>query len=313
MKIQGLYTALVTPFHKDGTINFEEYSRLINFQIAAGVDGLVVLGSTGEAPTITAAEKKELIALARKEVAGRCPLIVGTGSYSTAQTIENSEQTKALGADGLLVVTPYYNKPTPEGLFLHFKALTESVALPIIVYAHQGRTAQNVVPETLNRIAKLPGIAGVKLSATPMSQICALVELFQQQNKELCILSGDDPNTLALMAAGGNGAISIVSNFLPLQMQEMVEALLAGDLHLAQKVFYQMLPLMNGCEIETNPIPVKAAMAMIGMNVGGCRLPLCDLMPNNQAALHDLIQEHKELIDFNYALYSRHAESALTR
>ena len=308
-----MYTALVTPFQQDGSVNYTEFRKLIRFQIEAGVDGLVVLGTTGEAPTLTSSERKELISVAREETLGRCSLMVGTGSYSTAQTIENSLLAQQLGADSLLVITPYYNKPTPQGIYLHYKALTEAVGLPIIVYTHQGRTAQNIQPETLLRIAQLPGILGVKEAAAPIGQIIDIIEIFRQQRKDFTILSGDDGLTVPLMAAGGHGVISVASNLLPIQMKKLVQAMEQGFLVEAQNVFYELLPLLKAFNIETNPIPIKAAMELSGMKVGGCRLPLCPLLPENQAKLMARTEQDKDLIDLNYALYARHAELALTR
>lgn len=312
MTIKGLYTALVTPFNPDGSVNFEHFRSLIRFQIDAKVDGLVVLGTTGEAPTLTSSEKRALVQLAREETTGRCPLMVGTGSYSSAQTIENSQMAFELGADSLLVTTPYYNKPTPQGLYLHYKALTEAVPLPVVVYSHQGRTAQNVQPETIRKIAALPGVRGVKESAAPITQIIDMLEIVKDLKKEFSLFAGDDAITLPLMAAGGHGAISVISNLIPLQMKHLVDALAKGDLATAQNIFFQLLPLMKGCNVETNPIPLKAAMEMSGMRVGGCRLPLCNLLPENYATLSKIVEQSSELIDRNYALYTRHAELALT-
>jgi len=313
MKVRGLYTALVTPFNADGSVNYEQYRTLVRFQIEAGADGIVALGTTGEAPTLTSSEKKQLIGIAKEETKGHIPLIVGTGSYSTKTTIEYSQEAESLGADGLLVVTPYYNKPTPQGLYLHFKALNDAVNLPIILYAHQGRTAQNVEPETIFRIAELPKLVAVKVSATPIGQIIQMVEMFRKMRQDFTFLSGDDMITLALMGVGGHGTISVASNLIPMHMKAFIEAGLKGDSYLAQNLFYEILPIMRALEIETNPIPVKAAMNLAGMSVGGCRLPLCDLTAPSQASLAKTIKENKQLIDRDYALYRRAAELALAR
>lgn len=312
MHIKGLYTALITPFNGDGSVNFSQFRNLIRFQIEAGVEGLTILGTTGETPTLTSTEKKELIIAAREETLGRCYLMVGTGSYSTAKTIEDSLIAKQLGADSLLVVTPYYNKPTAEGVYLHFKALTEAVNLPIIVYSHQGRTAQNVQPDTLNRIVQLPGIYGIKEAAAPFEQLIDLIHNLRQQRENATILAGSDWMTLPLMSIGGDGVISVASNLLPLQMKEVVQALENGELQRGQDLFYQIFPLLKAFDIETNPIPLKAAMEYCGIKAGGCRLPLCSLLPNNQTKLEGILNQHRELIDLNNPLYTRHAELAFT-
>jgi 4-hydroxy-tetrahydrodipicolinate synthase len=183
----------------------------------------------------------------------------------------------------------------------------------VIVYSHQGRTAQNIQPEIIKKIASLPGVYGVKESAAPITQIIDVLEIFKEFKQEFTVLAGDDAITLPLMAAGGHGAISVVSNLLPLQMKQLVDALAKGDLTSAQNIFYQILPLMKGCNIETNPIPLKAAMEMSGIRVGGCRLPLCDLLPENWKSLSGVVERSKTLIDRNYSLYARHAELAFTR
>jgi 4-hydroxy-tetrahydrodipicolinate synthase len=289
-RIQGVYTALVTPFKAEGQLDEEGLRENIRFQIASGVDGIVPLGSTGEAPTLTFSEKERVIRIASEEAKGKVLVMVGTGSYSTQQTIENTHLAEELGADMALVVSPYYNKPTQEGLYRHFYALADTTPLPIIVYNVQGRTGQNIGIDTLKRLADIPKIAGVKEASGNVSQIGEVIEIIARHRPDFSVLSGDDNLTLPLMAMGGHGIISVVSNLIPKEIKKLVEAMASGDYALAREIHYQWMPLFRGAFIETNPIPIKTAMNMCGHASGGCRLPLCDLLPENEQKLRTILQ-----------------------
>lgn len=289
-RIEGVYTALVTPFDAEGRLDEEGLRNNIRFQIASGVDGIVPLGSTGEAPTLSLQEKERVIQISIEEAKGKVLVMVGTGSYSTQQTIENMRLAENLGADMALVVSPYYNKPTQEGLYRHFKAVAESSSLPLIIYNVQGRTGQNVAIETLKRLADIPKIAGVKEASGNISQIGEVIEIIARHRADFSVLSGDDNLTLPLMAMGGHGIISVVSNLIPKEIKKMVQAIAAEDYALAREIHYQWMPLFRGAFIETNPIPIKTAMNLCGLPSGECRLPLCELLPENEQKLHAILQ-----------------------
>jgi 4-hydroxy-tetrahydrodipicolinate synthase len=278
---RGLYTALITPFDPDGEVNEEKLRELLHLQIDANVDGIVVLGTTGEAPTLKAKEKSAIIAIAREVMPKNLPLLVGTGSYSTAETIENSLEAKRLGADGLLIVTPYYNRPSQEGLYRHYQAVLESVDLPIVVYNIPARTGQNLQTETLIRLAEHPNICGVKEVSGQ------LMEVIEKLN--ISVLSGDDAMTLACAALGGDGIISVASNLIPDQMRALTHAALRGDMEEARERHYALMPLFRALSCDTNPIPIKAAMELAGMAVGGYRLPLCDMSAANLEKLRQIL------------------------
>lgn len=292
-KLSGVYTAIITPFDKEGKLDELGLRKNIQFQIKNGVDGIVALGTTGESPTLDEAEKELVIKIAREETKGKTVLIVGTGSYSTQHAIHNSKRALQLGADYALVVTPYYNKPTQEGLYLHFKAISEATSLPMIIYNIQGRTGQNIQTETLKRLAKLPNIIGIKESSGNIAQIQEVIYSIKNERPEFCVLSGDDYITLPLIAMGGDGVISVVSNLCPALVKQMTTAALAGDFAKARKIHYELTPIFVGAFIETNPMPIKAAMNHVGMSAGGCRLPLCDLQPDNHRKLVASLSNYK--------------------
>lgn len=288
-RLKGVYTAMVTPF--DAQLKFDEagFRKNINFQIDNGIDGLVVLGTTGEAPTLSSNEQEQILKVAIHEARGRLPIIVGTGCYSTEKTIENTKKAEQLGADFALIVTPYYNRPTQEGMWLHFKAITEATRLPIIVYNIAGRTGQNLQTDTLKRLAELPSIVAVKESSGNIAQVSEVIESISRNNAHFSVLSGDDANTLIVMALGGHGIISVASNLIPKQIKELVDALTTGDYNSARNKHHDMMPLIRGLFYETNPIPIKTAMRHKGMAAGRCRLPLCDLLPDNERKLTALL------------------------
>lgn len=295
-KIQGAYTAIVTPFDPSGQLDEEGLRRNIRFQIASEIDGIVPLGSTGEAPTLSSQEKERVINISMEEAKGKVPIIIGTGSYSTQQTIENTQLAERLGADMALVVSPYYNKPTQEGLYRHFKAIAESTSLPIIIYNVQGRTGQNVAVETIKRLADLPNIVGVKEASGNISQIGEVIEIIARHRPEFSVLSGDDNLTFPLMTLGGDGVISVVSNLVPKEIKMMVHAIASGDYEQARTLHYHLMPLFRGAFIETNPIPIKTAMNLCGMASGGCRLPLCEMLPDNETKLRNILHGYQQFL-----------------
>jgi 4-hydroxy-tetrahydrodipicolinate synthase len=250
----------------------------VRFQIENGVHGLVPLGTTGEYPTIREEERKLIIKTVVDEVNSKIPVIVGTGTYSTEEAVRLSKEAQDLGVDGLLVVAPYYNKPTQEGLYLHFKAISEAVDLPIIVYNIPGRTGVNVEVQTLVRLSQFNNIVAVKEASGNLAQVMDIIEALGDR---ITVLSGDDNLTLPIMALGGKGVISVISNLLPKPMVEFVEAALKGDFKKAKELHYHLIPLFKAAFIETNPIPIKTMMNLVGMKAGPCRLPLCNMQPHN--------------------------------
>jgi 4-hydroxy-tetrahydrodipicolinate synthase len=286
--IEGVYTVLITPFHADGSLDKEGLQHLIQRQIQAHVHGIVVLGTTSETPTLTANEKKTILQLSRKWIPTSIQLIAGTGLYSTAASIEETKQAEAFGADAALIVTPYYNKPTQEGLFLHFEAIAKASSLPIIVYNIASRTGQNLQTSTLKRLMHIPSIVGVKEASGSISQIMEVIEAKQEVRPDFTVLSGDDNLTLPLMALGGDGVFSVVSNLIPGLIKELYDLTRSNDWKPARKIHYELLPLFRGAFIETNPIPIKALMHFEGLPSGHCRLPLCALAPENEKKLRHL-------------------------
>jgi len=279
----GLCTALVTPFY-EGKVNYPMAEVLLRRQIDAGADAVVLAGTTGESPTLTLEEKLELFRLGVRTAAGRCKIIAGTGSNCTASAVELSRIAARTGVDGLLVVTPYYNKTTQAGLVKHYAAITEATELPVIAYNVPARTGMRIEPETCRELAKLPNLAGVKEASGDLSAAVRMME-------HLPVWSGNDDQTAALMALGGCGVISVASNVVPGPMNALVRAGLAGDHPLAAALQRRLLPLMDLLFCQVNPIPVKAAMAMAGYDCGGCRLPLDELTPENGQKLQACLDE----------------------
>jgi len=274
----GVGTALVTPFTRDGALDEAGVRRLAARQIAAGVHYLVPCGTTGESPTLSEAERLRVVELVVEEAGGRVPVLAGAGGYDTRDVIRSAQGMKALGASGILSVTPYYNKPTQEGLFQHYKAIAGEVGLPIIVYNVPGRTGCNVDLTTLLRLAGVPDIAGVKEASGNVAQMC---EICRAVPESFVVLSGDDVLTLPLMAVGGHGIISVLGNEAPAEMARMVELAESGDFTAARRIHHQLMPLMSANFVESNPIPVKAAMAEMGLLEEVYRLPL---VPPSDAA-----------------------------
>lgn len=294
MKIQGTVTALITPFIND-EIDEEGLAENIRFQIAHGINGVLPLGTTGEAPTLTQEEQERIISITVQNAKGKVPVWVGTGSNSTKQTIEKTKKAKDLGADIALIVTPYYNKPTQEGIFRHFEAITESVALPIVIYNIQGRCAVNIETSTMERLAELPNIIGVKEASGNINQAGDVINTVVSKFPDFKVFSGDDVLTLPMMALGAVGIVSVVSNLIPSEIVALVNSVAEGEIEWARKLHYKLLPLFKTAFIETNPIPIKAAMNLTRMAAGECRLPLCPMAPENLDKLR-LVLEQMQLV-----------------
>ncbi|PYR30786.1 MAG: 4-hydroxy-tetrahydrodipicolinate synthase [Acidobacteria bacterium] len=267
----GVGTALVTPFTKTGELDETAVRRLGRRQMDAGVHFLVPCGTTGESPTLTLAERLRIVELLVDEAAGKMPILAGAGGYNTREVIHLAGEMKKVGASGLLSVTPYYNKPTQEGLFQHYRAIAESTTLPIVVYNVPGRTGVNIEVHTLARLAAIPNIAGVKEASGNMTQMC---EVCRAVPSSFIVLSGDDVLALPLMAVGGHGVISVASNEIPAEMVRMVEAAERNSFAAARAIHAHILPLMQVNFIEANPVPVKAAMAAMGLLEEIYRLPM---------------------------------------
>lgn len=269
-------------------VNFDEFKKLIEFQISEGIDALIVCGTTGEAATMTDSERKETIKFAIDTVASRVPVIIGTGSNNTAAAIEMSKYAESVGADGLLVVTPYYNKATQNGLVAHFRAIAESVKVPIIVYSVPSRTGVNITPETCLELSKISNIVAIKEASGNLSQIANIAHIC---GDNLHIYSGNDDQVLPILSLGGLGVISVLSNIAPRKTSKMVHDFLDGNIEEARKVQLDSIPLVNALFSEVNPIPVKEALNIMGYNYGTPRLPLTPLTEKNREIL---IQEMRK-------------------
>ena len=278
---QGTATAMITPFHGGG-VDFEAFGNMIEYQIQNGTDALVILGTTGEPATMTEAEKDEVMRFSVEKIAGRAKIIFGSGSNNTAHAVEASIRAERFGADGLLVVTPYYNKCTQNGIYEYYRTIAEAVHIPIICYNVPPRTGVNILPATMERIASLPNIAGVKEACGNMEQIC---ETMRRIRGKCDLYSGDDNLNLPILAIGGAGLISVASNIIPKETKQMYEAMRAGDLAKANELQDRMLPVIDAMFIEVNPIPAKAAAEMIGLCKGMPRPPLTELEPAHKDAV----------------------------
>lgn len=290
MRLSGVYTAMITPFLKNFEVDYEGFRQNLRFQINSGVDGVVILGTTGETPTLIFEEKKKLIAIAVEEIQKKIHLLVGTGSNCTIETIKQTILAQELGADGALIVTPYYNKPTQEGIFQHFQAICQSTDFPICLYNVPGRTCQNLELKTLQRLASFDNIMAIKEASGRLSQMEDILQWLNETNHPLTILSGDDALTFPLMALGGHGVISVISNLIPQAVCQLVTAIEEGLYEEARELHFQLLPLCKAAFIETNPIPIKALMNDSQMAAGPCRLPLCPLDTTFQPHLNDILQ-----------------------
>ena len=287
-KLRGGFTAVITPFKKNQDIDYGKFKELIDFQLDNGISGIVPCGTTGESPTLTGDEQKKLIELTVKHVNGRGKVIAGTGSNSTHHSIEMTKFAKKAGADYAMLVNPYYNKPTQKGLYLHFKAVADAVDIPIVVYNIKGRTAVNVETPTLVKLMKdCRNIIGVKEASGDLEQMKSVIK---SRKPGFSVLSGDDNMTLDLIKAGGDGIISVASNLIPDRMVGMVNAALDGRLKEAEKMNHDLGDFFKACFIETNPIPIKTAVAMQGKCEEVFRLPMCTMEDANRKKLKQVLE-----------------------
>lgn len=279
-QFSGCITALVTPFNK-GAVDYKKLLELFDFQIANGVSGVVLCGTTGEGPTVIDYEKEKIFRVCVKHNQGRVQLIAGTGSNDTAKTIKQTQMARRCGVDAALIVTPYYNKPTQQGMFLHFTAVAKKVKLPIILYNVPGRTGVSLAPETVARLAKVKNIVAIKEASGDLKHIARIKNLCK-----ITILSGDDGLTYPILCLGGNGVISVASNIVPADVVRMIDLYNDGDFKHAKELHLKLQPLFKALFIESNPIPVKTAMKMLGLlKQGEMRLPLCDMAKPNAEKL----------------------------
>ena len=284
----GCGTALVTPFTRSGALDEAGVRRLARRQIDAGIHFLVPCGTTGETPTLTPEERLRVVEIIVEEAKGKVPVLAGAGGYNTLEVIEAAQQMARAGADGILSVAPYYNKPTPDGLYQHYKAIAEAVPLPVIVYNVPGRTGVNVDVVTITRLSAVPNIVGVKEASGNMTQMC---EICRAVPSDFLVLSGDDALTLPVMSVGGRGIVSVASNEVPGEMARMVEFAEKGDFAAARKLHFDLLPLMQINFIESSPIPVKAAMAMMGLLDEIYRLPLVPPRPASRERIAQVLRD----------------------
>jgi 4-hydroxy-tetrahydrodipicolinate synthase len=284
----GAFTAIVTPF-KAGSVDEAAYKELIRFNIEGGVSGIVPCGTTGESPTLSHEEHKRVIEIAVKEVAGQVKVIAGTGSNSTEEAIELTRHAKSIGADAALMVSPYYNKPTQEGLYRHFSKVAEAVDMPVILYNIQGRTAVNIENSTVARLSEVPNIVGVKEASGNILQMSEVIRLC---GSDFDVLSGDDQMTFPLMALGGKGVISVVTNIVPEKMSALVSNMLAGKIDEARAQHFAIFELCQAMFVETNPVPVKAALALMGKIEMEYRLPLCEPSAASLEKLKGVLQRY---------------------
>lgn len=282
----GIATAMITPFNENG-VNFNEFGKMIEYQIKGGTDALVVLGTTGEPATMTEDEKTEVIKYSVKKAAGRIKIIVGTGSNDTAKAVSSSVRAEKLGADGVLAVTPYYNKCTQKGIYEYYKAICDAVKIPVIAYNVPSRTAVNILPETAEKLAELPNMAGIKEASGNMAQVC---ETMRRIRGKMDLFSGEDFLNLPMLAVGGKGLISVTSNIAPVLMKKLYTLVGENRLEEANRVQDFLLPLEDACFLEVNPIPIKAAYNMIGFDAGVPRSPLTELEDGNKAKLLQAIK-----------------------
>ena len=283
----GTGTALVTPFRRDGSLDESTLRALVKRQIAAGINFLVPCGTTGESPTLSHQEHLRVVEIAVELAKGKVPVLAGAGGYNTAEVITLSRELVDLGANGILSVTPYYNKPTQEGLYQHFKAIAEAVSLPIILYSVQGRTGVNIEPATVGRLSQVENIIGIKEASGNISQMSTILNAVPE---DFLVLSGDDAITLPLIALGGRGVVSVASNEIPAEMTALTRLALAGDFAGARQVHRRFLPLMDINFVESNPIPVKAALAEMGLLEAVWRLPLVAPKLENRARIRAVLE-----------------------
>ncbi|HKQ76587.1 MAG TPA: 4-hydroxy-tetrahydrodipicolinate synthase [Blastocatellia bacterium] len=287
-QLKGCGTAIITPFKQDESIDESAFRRLVEFQIENGVDFIVACGTTGESVTMSDDEQARVVEMTIDASEGRVPVVAGAGGYNTREVIEKIHRYERLGADAILSVTPYYNKPTQEGLYQHYRAIAESTELPIILYSVQGRTACNIEPPTVARLAEIKNIIGVKEASGNITQIAEVASLIDGSFK---LFAGDDTVVLPVAALGGIGVVSVASNLLPRQVSDLCHACIEGRYDEARKLNRQLTPIFKALFIESNPIPVKAALAMTGMIEEVYRLPLTPMNPSNRKKLEQVLTE----------------------
>ena len=283
----GCGTAMVTPFREDGSLDESTLQHLLQRQIDAGIDFLVPCGTTGESPTLTRDEHLRVVELTVEAAKGRVPVVAGAGGYNTAEVIQLARELAAIGIDGILSVTPYYNKPTQEGLYQHYRAIAEAVALPLILYSVQGRTGVNIEPATVKRLAQIENIVGIKEASGNVGQMAAILNVVPD---EFVVLSGDDALTLPLAALGGRGVISVASNEIPAEMTQLTRLAVQGDFRGAREIHRRYHALMEINFVESNPIPVKAAMAEMGLLEPVWRLPLVPPKAENLSRIRNVLE-----------------------
>lgn len=288
MQFRGAFTALVTPFYK-GKVDEESYRLFIEWQIQQGIHGLVPCGTTGESATLSHEEHEKVIEICIDQAKGRVAVLAGAGSNNTAEAIRLARFAKDAGADGALLITPYYNKPTQEGLYQHFKAIANAVDMPLVPYNVPGRTGCNLLPDTIGRLAhELPNIVGIKEATGNLTQVSDVLEACPAGFQ---VLSGDDFTVLPLLSLGGAGVISVTSNVAPAAMAGLCNAVKDGDWDKAREIHYSLMPLNRAMFIETNPLPVKTALSMMGKMPLEFRLPMCPMSAGSDAALHEALQQ----------------------
>jgi 4-hydroxy-tetrahydrodipicolinate synthase len=290
----GCGTALVTPFRQDLSLDEAALRKLVRRQIEAGINFLVPCGTTGENPTLARAEHLRIVEITVEEARTKVPVLAGAGGYNTQEVIELAREVERLGADGILSVTPYYNKPTQEGTYQHFKAIADAIQIPMIVYSVQGRTGVNIEPATMARLAEIENIIGVKEASGNIAQMANVIH---QVDEPFLVLSGDDAVTLPLIALGGRGVISVVSNEIPAEMTELARLCLKGDFGGARALQHKYLPLMEVNFVESNPIPVKAALGLMGLLEPVYRLPMCPPKSENLAKIEKVLESIGLLAD----------------
>jgi len=300
MKLQGAFTAMITPMNSDGSVDYEGLRTNVKFQLEQGIDGLVPLGTTAETPTLDerpGEEEDKIIAIVMEETKSfeaktgkHIPVIIGAGSNNTRDAVAYCERAKKAGADAALVVTPYYNKPSKEGIYQHFAAVSK-VGIPIVVYNIQGRTGVNIPTDTLARIAELPNIVGVKEASGNINQMMDVITTIKSKKPDFAVLSGDDGLTLPLISVGGDGIISVVSNLTPALVTELAKTALSGDFENARKLHYRLLPFFKAAFVDGNPTSIKYAMNVKKMPSGPCRLPLVEVTDSAKKVIEDALKQ----------------------
>lgn len=288
LRIQGSIVAIVTPFHQDGSVNFSKLGELVDWQIQNGTDGIVALGTTGESATMTDEEDNAVCEYVIKRVNGRIPVIVGSGSNCTASMLDKSLRYQAMGAQGLLIISPYYNKTNEEGMYRHFATVVDAVDIPCILYNVPGRTGCSISEGVVKRLAGHPNVMGIKEASGNMSYACKIARYL---GPEFAMYSGNDDITVPILSIGGSGVISVLANILPQQTHDMVMAYLSGDTAAATAAQLRYLELINSLFLEVNPIPVKAALNMMGWEVGPCRMPLYEMSQGAAQRLRAALKE----------------------